>query len=266
MEGKRHHHLLLLALIFCIAAMPAAEAASVNRRKPTERTTIRIGTGPDGIIIGVHQEIHTPGAPGASHTLPVGDPHYLPPQIGCYADPSTPEAAIIICGDVIRGVVPTPKPAPSKKPLSPKTVAQDLVDEIPVPAVVIHINPKTGLVGAESWFWFTGYNGTAMQRSKNYLGTLISVRATPSRYVWHFGDGTSLSTTSPGRAYPTRSDIRHTYQRSSLGRPVGYTVSVDFQFNVAYRVGNGSWQSLPPISRVASTGYPVRESQAVIDQ
>jgi hypothetical protein len=69
---------------------------------------------------------------------------------------------------------------------------------------------------------------------------------------------------SVGNAYPERSDVRHVYERSSLGHPSGYPVEVSFVFSVQYRVDGGTWLQLAGITRVAQVSYPVRESQAVI--
>ena len=56
------------------------------------------------------------------------------------------------------------------------------------------------------------------------------------------------------------------YERSSAGLAHGYPVEVTFTFDVRYRVDGGGWIELPGITRVASASYPVRESQAVIQQ
>jgi hypothetical protein len=139
-----------------------------------------------------------------------------------------------------------------------------LRDEIPIPQVTIEMNPQPGLVGVESWFWIDGYDGSPVTHSTDAFGRLVKVEASVLRYEWSFGDGSKLVGHSVGDPYPQRSDVRHVYERSSLGLPSGYPVEVAFVFSVRYRVGGGGWIDLPGITRVAQAVYPVQESQAVI--
>lgn len=139
-----------------------------------------------------------------------------------------------------------------------------LRDEVPMPTVGIHANPGVGLVATESWFWIEGYSGEPITSSTDAFGRPIEVEAKAERYEWHFGDGSSLVTTSPGRSYPQRSEVRHIYERSSAGTEGGYLVQARFVFSVQYRVGGGAPIELPGIIRTAAFRYPVRESQAVI--
>jgi hypothetical protein len=150
--------------------------------------------------------------------------------------------------------------------LDPETIAMHIRDEIPVPSVEIRINPGRGLVGVESWFWLEGYDGTPIEDSTDAFGQLVEVEARVKRYEWSFGDDDTIAARTPGRPYPHRSQIRHVYQRSSVGRPSGYPVEITFVFDVRYRVDGGGWVEIPGITRVAETSYRVRESQAVIQQ
>lgn len=141
-----------------------------------------------------------------------------------------------------------------------------LRDEMPIPRVTVEINPERGLAGAESWFWIEGYGGAAITDSTDAFGDLVEVEARVQQYEWSFGDGTTLMSQTPGRAYPERSEVRHMYERSSAGLLYGYPVDVTFVFAVRYRVDGGSWIELPGITRDAHADYPVRESQAVIQR
>lgn len=154
----------------------------------------------------------------------------------------------------------------SGEPITPRDIAERLRDRIPVPRVDVEINPDGGVVGVESWFWIDGYDGTPITNSTDAFGDLIEVEARVTRYEWSFGDGSSSTSESPGRAYPSRSEVRHTYERSSAGFTDGYPVDVTFVFAVRYRVDGGPWTVLPGIRREAHADYPVRESQAVIQR
>lgn len=151
-------------------------------------------------------------------------------------------------------------------PADPRELAERLRDQLPVPRVSVEINPDRGVVGVDSWFWIDGYDGSALTRSTDAFGWLVEVEARVSHYEWSFGDGTVVSSDSPGRAYPNRSTVRHVYERSSAGLPQGYPVDVSFVFEVRYRVDGGTWIVLPGITRTSRVDYPVRESQAVIQR
>jgi hypothetical protein len=174
---------------------------------------------------------------------------------------------LLWCGNEMRGLVwldmSGGDPAPA---LDPETIAMHIRDEIPVPDADIRINPDRGLVGVDSWFWIEGYDGAPIEESTDALGQMVEVEARVTNYEWAFGDGDTIEASTPGRPYPHRSEINHVYERSSAGIAVGYLVEVTFTFDVRYRVDGGGWIDLPGITRVASTSYPVRESQAVIQQ
>jgi hypothetical protein len=147
---------------------------------------------------------------------------------------------------------------------NPEEIAMKLRDRIPIPNVTIGVNPERGLVGVESWFWIEGYTGRPITESTNAFGRRIEVEARVERYAWSFGDDGRLRTGTLGRPYPERSDVRHVYERTSLGYEKGYPVEVAFFFSVRYRVEGGGWIELPGIERFAEASYQVRESQAVI--
>lgn len=154
----------------------------------------------------------------------------------------------------------TPRPA-----VPPEDVAMNLREEIPMPQVSIRANPAVGLAGSESWFWVEGYSGAPITRSTDAFGRIVEVEAGVTRYEWAFGDGVTVAG-SLGRPYPERSDIRHTYERSSARSGDGYAAQVRFVFSVRYRIDGSAWVDLPGITRTASFRYPVQESQAVISR
>lgn len=69
---------------------------------------------------------------------------------------------------------------------------------------------------------------------------------------------------SLGQRYPAPSDIQHTYEHSSLGRPAGFAVRLTVEFAAGYRVNGGAAQRLPGLRRTYETGYAVQEVQPVL--
>jgi len=149
-------------------------------------------------------------------------------------------------------------------PVNPASVAAELLDHVPVPAITVGINPGVGLVALPSWFWVEGYDGLPITASDTLDGTTVEVEITPTSYHWTFGDGAALESTSLGQHYPEESDIRHTYEQSSLSVGGTFPVSVEITFSARYRVDGGPWQPLDPITRSFTTAYPVQQLQSIL--
>lgn len=149
-------------------------------------------------------------------------------------------------------------------PVDPATVAAELLDHIPVPAITVGVNPEVGLVALPSWFWVEGYDGLPITASDTLGGTTVEVEIMPTGYRWTFGDGASLESTSLGQRYPAESDIRHTYEQSSLSVGGAFPVSVEITFSARYRVDGGPWEPLDPITRSFTTAYPVQQLQSIL--
>ena len=71
------------------------------------------------------------------------------------------------------------------------------------------------------------------------LGQRVEVEATPARYRWDFGDGTSASTADPGAAYPELS-VTHRYDDAR----VTVHPSVETTYTARFRVRGGDWQDV----------------------
>lgn len=135
---------------------------------------------------------------------------------------------------------------------------EEFVAHVPVPELTLHTNPEPGLVGLESWFWATGYDGEPIEATVDALGFTVEVRIDPTPVRWTFGDG-GTQEGGLGEPYPARSTIRHGFTHHGT-RPV--TASFDWQ--PSYRIEGTQWVELPTIPVRATTTYRVREAQAVI--
>ncbi|WBQ04605.1 PKD domain-containing protein [Kribbella sp. CA-293567] len=92
------------------------------------------------------------------------------------------------------------------------------------------------------------------------LGFPVVVEATPLSYTWSFGDGTSVTTTTPGRPYPAM-DITHKYMKKAAVR-LTLTTNYGARFNVA---GTG-WQYVDGVVPITgpTTTLQVREAVPVL--
>jgi hypothetical protein len=148
--------------------------------------------------------------------------------------------------------------------IDPVSIAAELRDGVLVPDITVGVNPDVGLVAMPAWFWIEGYDGSQITTSETLGGTTVEVEITPTNYAWSFGDGATMNTLSLGRPYPQASDIRHTYEQSSLSAGGAFSVTVEISFSVRYRVDGGAWQPLDPISRSFTAAYPVQQLQSVL--
>lgn len=280
MEDHTHSRFSLwVAVAILVSAFAAVPARADSHLEPP--VDVWVDTGPDAITVEAEKENTTPGGNGGSGGSSSGPRCYLRdiPESEWTEDLTLDyfrfrmrkEAFYLICNGEYRGIVwididlSDPSDG-SGAPVSPREVAERLRDRIPIPRASVDINPGSGVAGVESWFWIEGYDGRPITDATDAFGDLVEVEARVTRYEWSFGDGTTITSESPGEAYPRRSEVRHLYERSSAGLPHGYPVDATFVFTVRYRVDGGAWVEIPGITREAHADYPVRESQAVIQQ
>lgn len=269
---------------------PDNGAHPFDPQHPTERPTINIQSGPNGVTIYIAVTQQTPGSaggsPSGSGSVSTGS------QRSCKADamnignslsawfqkeaPLHPGAApwTVLCSDGFFAVVWIPSDAASSGNVSvvvtaggavdPVSVAMELLNHLPIPDIAIQANPSTGLVALPSWFWADGYDGAAIASSDALGSVSVDVEVKPLTYRWSWGDGSTLETVSLGQPYPAPSDIEHVYEQSSLAAGGAYRVAVEVTFSAKYRVNGGGWQPLDPISRSFTTDYPVQQLQSVL--
>ena len=130
-------------------------------------------------------------------------------------------------------------------------MARDAMRRLSWPRPELTIQPPDGqtLVDFDTNF-FTRDTATTTQ-TVSLLGQRVTIEARPSRYVWHYGDGSSRSTTSPGAAYP-HTVVTHSYEEVGHVRP-----SVDTVYAGRYRVNDGGWQAIPGTLTVSGETVPL---------
>jgi hypothetical protein len=89
------------------------------------------------------------------------------------------------------------------------------------------------------------------------LGFPVVVEATPMSYTWRFGDGTTVTTESPGKPYPAK-EITHKYlKRGSVS--IALTTNYAARFNVD---GTG-WQYINGTVPITGPATPLQVQEAV---
>lgn len=125
------------------------------------------------------------------------------------------------------------------------------------PSAPVVVEPPGGetLVNFETNF-FTTLTDPESQ-TVGLLGQRVLIEATPVSYRWHFGDGSSVSTSSPGRAFP---HLVHTHR---YGLPGRVRVSVDVTYRGRYRVNGGEWIAIPATRVIPGVAVGLRVIEAV---
>lgn len=103
-----------------------------------------------------------------------------------------------------------------------------------------------------------------VERTLTIIGYTVDVEISPSSYRWEWGDGTSSTTSTPGRPYPA-TDVTHTYTRAT-DNGAGVSLSVGVTYTARYRVDGGSWQAIPEVLTIPGTprALPVKQASAVL--
>lgn len=133
------------------------------------------------------------------------------------------------------------------------------VREIGLPSLKVRIQPGTKtLVNIETIFYT---RPEAFERSIDLLGFDIDLVAAPVSYRWIHDDGTTATTSRPGKPYPAM-DVTHRYRQPADNvRP-----RVDVTYRVRYRVDGGGWQTIGPTLLAAGPAaeLDVREAAPVL--
>jgi hypothetical protein len=125
------------------------------------------------------------------------------------------------------------------------------------PASRLVVQPRGGktLVNFKTNFYTPDHR--LIDREVTLAGQSVTIRAVPVSYKWHFGDGTSTTTTSPGSPHP---DLEITHEYANVDE---VAVRVDTTYAGEFRIGNGDWASIPETLTVAGAAQDLQIVEAL---
>lgn len=126
------------------------------------------------------------------------------------------------------------------------------------PASELAVQPPGGktLVNLDTNFYTSNTEPTSIPVS--LVQARVVVTAEPIAYRWHFGDGTSTTTTSPGAPYPDL-DVAHVYKTTDK-----VVVSVDTQYGAAsFTVNGGPPEQIPSTIWISGEGQDLEVVEAL---
>jgi hypothetical protein len=134
------------------------------------------------------------------------------------------------------------------------------VRRVGIPPGDLHA-PHLTLVNLETTFYTRPHQ---LDRVLTILGYSVDVEVHPTHYTWHWGDGTSQTTETPGEPYPSR-DVTHTY-RHATEPDHDLALSVDVTYTGRYRVDGTAWTAIPQPITISGppTALPVKQASAVL--
>lgn len=126
---------------------------------------------------------------------------------------------------------------------------------IQLPSAQIRTQPGDGTLVNLDTILYT--DAGTFDSSVDLLGFAVDLRAEPTSFTWHHGDGTSQTTTGPGRPHPNQ-HVTHRYDRphESVG------LSVDITYSVSYRIDGGPWNTLTETLTATGPSHTIAVQQA----
>lgn len=150
------------------------------------------------------------------------------------------------------------KPKPRTSSVPKKPAGESLNDQIRqlLPTATIYLQPQSGaLIHEPVIFWTDSPHN--FKKSLYLLDVKIDLDLTV-KFLWLWGDGTTLGTTSLGAPFPAF-EITHTYAQSGINR-----VSLSSNWSGRYRLDGGVWQQVPGVITTSkSTQIQIKQARTV---
>ncbi len=133
------------------------------------------------------------------------------------------------------------------------------VESVGLPALGLRIQPGGETLVNVATIFHT--EAPEFRHSTVLLGQAVEITATPSRFTWHHGDGTTQTTSTPGAPYPSTA-VTHRYTRVASG----LTPRVDVGYRVTYRINGGTAQQIDQLITASGppAGLDVAEAAPVV--
>jgi hypothetical protein len=171
-----------------------------------------------------------------------------------WALPADTQTWAYVSSQCFAGLQP-PTVADAPRPQVTPGLVLNALRQIGLPALEAHTQPEDKtLVNFATIFYA---EPQTFVRTLTLLGQQVHVEATPSSYTWHYGDGTSTTTSTPGAPYPAK-DITHNYADAHTT----VQTSVDVTYSARFQVGNGGWQDIPETVTIVGPQSALRISEA----
>jgi hypothetical protein len=124
-------------------------------------------------------------------------------------------------------------------------------DRVKLMKAQLHIQPPNGrtLVNLDTIFWTV--DPTRTFGDIPVLDHRVDLRILPTSYAWHFGDGDTSETITPGGPYPNK-DVTHQYLGTGAVRP-----SLAVTYRGQYRVDGGAWIDMVGTATVDGPEVPL---------
>ncbi|WP_162175490.1 PKD domain-containing protein [Paraoerskovia marina] len=126
--------------------------------------------------------------------------------------------------------------------------------EMQIQPATLNVQPPNGwtIVHFDTIVHTENPDTAAQETTTELLGIPVQIRAQPTEYTWDFGDGTTQTTTDPGKPYP---DHTITHQYTDLQT---YTITLTTQWTGQYRIaGATTWTDVPGTATTTSTSNPL---------
>ncbi|MGO1532424.1 MAG: PKD domain-containing protein [Micrococcaceae bacterium] len=87
--------------------------------------------------------------------------------------------------------------------------------------------------------------------STELLDTPVAIRAIPTSFHWDLGDGNTITTTNPGKPYPSET-VSAAYTQEGW-----YDITLTTTFSGQFSVNGGEWQDIDGTIEIASDPVPI---------